>query len=211
MTPTNGAAQILAAAEELFATGGYDGVSIQQIARKASVSKANIYHHFTSKEQLYLTVLRRALQEMSALLEQLQQVDGTTGEQLAHFSQAHLRHLNANHHVARLILREILDGDGKRLEALAEQVFGDYFARLKGLLNRGRERGEIRRDIDTDHIAFAIAGLNVFLFQSWPLLRHFPGGHFTTQEQSRQALFALLRHGFSGTEPQHKTTTKEST
>ncbi|MDX8408093.1 MAG: helix-turn-helix domain-containing protein, partial [Mariprofundaceae bacterium] len=39
------------AAEALFAARGFDGVSMQQIAQAADMSKANIYHHVSSKDE----------------------------------------------------------------------------------------------------------------------------------------------------------------
>ena len=49
-----GEAAILDAAVRLFSRHGYDGVSMRSVAREAGVSKSNIYHHFESKEALYL-------------------------------------------------------------------------------------------------------------------------------------------------------------
>ncbi|WP_320203870.1 TetR/AcrR family transcriptional regulator [Agrobacterium rosae] len=52
-------ALIIKAAEEIFATYGYRGASISVIAQKAGVPKANIYHYFDTKEDLYRHVLKR--------------------------------------------------------------------------------------------------------------------------------------------------------
>jgi TetR/AcrR family transcriptional regulator len=197
MTLTSGATHILVAAEQLFAKRGYDGVSMQQIASDAGISKANIYHHFKSKDELYLAVLKYALQDMHELLAQLQHIDGTSIEQLAHFSSEHLKHINANSSISRLILREMLDGDRLRGQELAEQVFGEYFSLLKSLLSTCQERGEIRSDIDPDHMAAALAGMNVFLFQSWPALQHFPGNRFKSQHESGKIMFELLFNGLN--------------
>lgn len=50
---------ILDAALELFAREGYDRTSVREIARQAGLSQAGLLHHFSSKEQLFLDVLRR--------------------------------------------------------------------------------------------------------------------------------------------------------
>jgi len=197
MTLTPGATQILIAAEKLFAKRGYDGVSMQQIASDACISKANIYHHFKSKDALYLAVLKYALQDMNVLLAELQSVHGTSTKQLAHFSAEHLKHINANSSISRLILREILDSSSARGQDLAEQVFAEYFSLLRSLLCKCQARGEIRSDIDPDHMASALAGMNVFLFQSWPALQHFPGNVFKNQQESGEIMFELLCNGFT--------------
>jgi AcrR family transcriptional regulator len=64
MAPTKTAMQddisarerILATAEELFAEGGFNGVSMRDIASKASVGLGQLTYYFESKRDLYLTV-----------------------------------------------------------------------------------------------------------------------------------------------------------
>lgn len=51
--------EILDAALELFAQKGYDRTSVREIARHAGLSQAGLLHHFSTKEDLFLEVLRR--------------------------------------------------------------------------------------------------------------------------------------------------------
>jgi AcrR family transcriptional regulator len=50
-------ARILAAARRLFAADGFEATSIDDIAAAAGVAKGAVYHHFASKEAVFLTVL----------------------------------------------------------------------------------------------------------------------------------------------------------
>jgi AcrR family transcriptional regulator len=52
-------AQLLGLADELFAERGFHGASMDELARRAGVSKPVIYDHFGSKEQLFATCVRR--------------------------------------------------------------------------------------------------------------------------------------------------------
>jgi AcrR family transcriptional regulator len=51
--------EILEIALDLFARKSYDRVSVREIAREAGLSQAGLLHHFGSKEELFLEVLRR--------------------------------------------------------------------------------------------------------------------------------------------------------
>lgn len=51
--------QILQIALDLFAQKGYDRVSVREIARESGLSQAGLLHHFSTKEELFLEVLRR--------------------------------------------------------------------------------------------------------------------------------------------------------
>lgn len=50
-------AQMLAAARALFMAQGYGAVSMDAVARAAGVSKATLYAHFSSKDQLFATII----------------------------------------------------------------------------------------------------------------------------------------------------------
>ena len=51
-------AAILDAAKRLFSTLGYDGVSMDQIAAEAGVSKLTVYSHFGDKEALFVEAVK---------------------------------------------------------------------------------------------------------------------------------------------------------
>ncbi|WP_247457489.1 TetR family transcriptional regulator [Bradyrhizobium sp. 2] len=48
--------QILAEAARLFATKGYDGTSMRDIAVACGISKSLLYHHFSNKDEIYARV-----------------------------------------------------------------------------------------------------------------------------------------------------------
>jgi TetR/AcrR family transcriptional repressor of mexJK operon len=60
---------ILDAATGLFIAHGYGAVSMDAIARGAGVSKATLYAHFGSKDQLFATIIREACQSNLAARE----------------------------------------------------------------------------------------------------------------------------------------------
>lgn len=59
---------LLQAAEHLFATHGYNAVSVETICREAGVSKGAFYHHFPSKQAVFMTLLQRWLARLEERL-----------------------------------------------------------------------------------------------------------------------------------------------
>ena len=55
---------LLARATELFATEGYEGLSMSQLAREAQISKALLYHYFPSKRRLFEAALAEGAEEL---------------------------------------------------------------------------------------------------------------------------------------------------
>ncbi len=62
---------ILEAAAAGFADQGYDGTSVAEICRQADVSKGAFYHHFASKQDLFLELLHRWLAKLDTQLQEL--------------------------------------------------------------------------------------------------------------------------------------------
>ena len=62
-------AAILAAAERLFAKGGYDGVSMRTVAKEAGCSPAALYRLFPHKRALLRNIWEEALATFDAALE----------------------------------------------------------------------------------------------------------------------------------------------
>ncbi len=60
--------QLLEVAGDMFGTHGYHGLSMEQLAEGAGVSKPVLYQHFPSKRALYLAVIRAALAEMERVV-----------------------------------------------------------------------------------------------------------------------------------------------
>lgn len=59
-------AQLLDVAGRLFAEHGFHGLSMEQLAEAAGVSKPVLYQHFPSKRELYLALLHGAVAELEA-------------------------------------------------------------------------------------------------------------------------------------------------
>lgn len=57
---------LLDAAASVFAGRGYAGASVPQIAREAGVSTGAIYANFTGKQELFLAMMRRVVEEGAA-------------------------------------------------------------------------------------------------------------------------------------------------
>lgn len=79
----------------VFADRGYDGASMDDVARAAGITKAAIYHHVGSKEELLARGLQRALEALFAILAEPQASDG--------------RALDRLHYIVRSVAKLALD------------------------------------------------------------------------------------------------------
>jgi TetR/AcrR family transcriptional regulator len=104
---------ILAAAEAAFAQRGYDGASLQQIARAAGVSRGMPNYAFGAKKDLYEAVLDRAFAAPQAMIADFSALAGKDVRQaVAAFVGAFVDYLAARPAYIRLLQRAALDDDG---------------------------------------------------------------------------------------------------
>lgn len=91
------AAALIAAAVEVMAVHGYHGTSVRDIAAAAGTSPAILYHHFSSKHALLLTILDRGLDVLIAATEEALDAAGhDPADRLAAIVGAHVRvHLSS--------------------------------------------------------------------------------------------------------------------
>lgn len=62
--------KILEAAAELFSTKHYHEVMMDDVARLISVAKGTVYNYFTSKEELYFTIMHTRMENLLSTLKQ---------------------------------------------------------------------------------------------------------------------------------------------
>lgn len=60
---------ILNSALELFSKNGYDATSVAEICAMANVSKGAFYHHYPSKQDLFLALMRTWLSDVDGLFQ----------------------------------------------------------------------------------------------------------------------------------------------
>lgn len=84
-TVASGRERIIDAAFRKFADLGYSGVSMQQIADAAGVTKATLYHHFEDKEDLFLAMMREQFGRSQERLARSVDAGATFREKLVAF------------------------------------------------------------------------------------------------------------------------------
>lgn len=119
-------AAILEAALAVFADRGYHASSIDDIAREGGISKALIYEHFASKQDLYAELLEQhAGQLFSALAEAISEAGRSASARLAVGFDAFYGFVE-DHRVAwRMLFREATDPEAVAvLDRVTAEVTG---------------------------------------------------------------------------------------
>lgn len=154
--------QLLSVARAAFAEAGYSGASMSAIAERAGIRKASLFHHFRSKEALYLEMLAEITGDLVELVVAADLATGTFLERLDRLGVLVVRYLGSHRRAARLAMRELVDGgpfsagDGRERVDLSMRA-------VAGFLRAGMNEGAILKQ-DPRQLAVSIIGLHLFHF-----------------------------------------------
>ena len=130
MTATERREQLIAIARRAFAERGFDGVSVEEIAARAAVSKPVVYEHFGGKEGLYAVVVDREVQE---LLGTMREALTATSQRmlLEQATFALLDYVEASSDGFRILVRDSPPGSGIGTYV---SIISDTVTRVEGIL-----------------------------------------------------------------------------
>ncbi len=161
--------KILASATKLFSAQGYANTSLAQVAKEAQVSKALIFWHFASKDELFRAALKSSLEPYSIdvveLLSGLDEID-----QIRKLVDLYYEFVSQNVYSVRFLLSLVVREE-KNLDDLLDrttELYRIYCNLLADIMQTGRERKIFRSTVNPQaDAALVMATLNGILVQGF--------------------------------------------
>lgn len=97
---------ILEAAAQVFRQKGFHGASMQDIADAVSLQKASLYHHVSSKQEILLALLDRALELLLERISAISDQDLPADKKLRQMIRTYLQILTENTDLSAVLLFE---------------------------------------------------------------------------------------------------------
>lgn len=139
---------------KLLAEEGFAALTVESVAARSRVAKTTIYRYYRSRTDLALAVLTAMLDDVGAVPE--------SGNSLVDLAATVDRTIDL---LTTTLMGPIMKGLVSEIahdRELAEEYRAKVVARrvydLQGLLDRGIERGQLRADLDAEHLADLILG-----------------------------------------------------
>ena len=167
--------QILAAAEELFARRGLGPTTIKQIGVAAKQNPALLYYYFGSKEKLYRAVLQRVLSGMLERGGAAFDAAASPAEAIRALVGAQMEFVLGHPNAPRLLVREMIDHEARRAEAMLLELAAGLFQRLCRVIEQGQREGDFRRDIEPRFAAISTIAQVVYFIIARPAIGLFFG------------------------------------
>jgi len=196
--------RLLDAAESEFASRGFAGVRLREIAQVVGVQQALIHHYFEDKEGLYRAVLDRAIEQATAdswaILGQTATIEGLVDAFVGLLLRFHSAHSN----LLAMLRMEALSGSRTFLDAIQSKS-RPIFEAAEVLLRGFQEKGLLRPDVAPADMIASVLSLSLFplleaplLEALWPAFSPDPSRF----EVRKQAIRTMILHGILPGPPQ---------
>lgn len=143
---------LIEAATHLFATGGYAGTTIDDIANQADVAKVTFYSYFKSKEEIALEIKRKGRQDALVYIEALSAKQLPVEEMINAFITDVAEWTEANFRLLDVFFDQRFSPMMERESGAAENHEPMTMC-LDVIIKRGQDMGRFRQDIDRLRIA----------------------------------------------------------
>ncbi|WP_010142338.1 TetR/AcrR family transcriptional regulator [Oceanicola sp. S124] len=160
----------------LFAEKGFEATSMRDISQAAGVSKALLYHHFKSKDDIYARIAFMATQHLNTFVEERIPADGTAADKVRAYMRAAATFF-AEHRTAWMAASTAFwsDPDRHRMEIRVARR-RQFEERLRDLIREGVDSGEFE-EVDP-----AITGRLILSGINWMHRWWSPDGDKTAQQ-----------------------------
>ncbi len=151
--------RLIEAAIQAFAEDGYR-ISLDEIARRAGVAKQTLYHHFSSKDDLFAEAIKKMASE---ILVSLDLRDGNLHQSLLRFAEVFREKLLCDRGIA---IHRVLIAEAPRMPQLVQAVYAAGTEETRRILQQvirdAMSAGQLREDdpaFATDMLLSMLAGM----------------------------------------------------
>jgi TetR/AcrR family transcriptional regulator, fatty acid metabolism regulator protein len=168
---TDRRAELLEAAVRVFARKGFHQSRVGDIAEEAGVAHGLLYHYFRSKDEVLETIFRETWTQLVADTQRIEVAGVPLREQLRRFARIYLGSWLVTPELVRVLVREVARSPevGNRVDEIR-----GLFQALQRIIEAGRDRGEVRLDVDAQVAAWAVYGALEEILTGW-VLGQLPG------------------------------------
>jgi AcrR family transcriptional regulator len=155
--------EILAVATREFAEHGFSGARVDEIAERTRTTKRMLYYYFGSKQGLFVAVLERAyaqIREAERVVD-VEHLDPVSA--IRRLAELTFDHHERHPDFIRLVsIENIHRAEHMRSSEHIAELSMPAIDRIGRILDRGREAGVFRRDVDAIDLHMLISSYCVF-------------------------------------------------
>lgn len=145
--------KILAAAEQEFVLHGFKGTTVQAVADRAGVPKANIHYYFKNKSNLYIALLESIMGAWNEVLADLS-ADDDPADMISRFIRTKMALSYSHPNASKIFAMEIIQGAPRIRSHMSDNML-PWVKEKSSVIQSWIDQGKMR-PIDPTHLIFMI-------------------------------------------------------
>ncbi|MFX0546596.1 TetR/AcrR family transcriptional regulator [Roseovarius sp. S1116L3] len=135
-----------------------DSITTAAIAKHMNLTQGALFRHFPNKEAIWQAVMKWVSERLMARIEKASEGIESPLETMRAMFLAHVAFVSEHPGAPRMMFGELQGAKATPAKRLARAMLQQYAARLKGLVEAGKARGEMRSDLDGEAAATLFIG-----------------------------------------------------
>jgi len=155
--------RVLDAAIDEFSSRGFSSANINVIAKNAGISIGSMYNYFSSKDDLYLTVINHGYKILESIINKIDLEEGDIFDKIEKLLRSAQSYAKKYPRLHQIYLDTSTEGSShlsKRLSKKMESITADFYHKS---LKESMDRGVIASDTDEYIASFCIDNLMLLL------------------------------------------------
>lgn len=149
--------QILEAATRVFASRGYHGARVSDIAREAGIAYGLVYHYFRNKDEILDTIFAERWGAFVDVVDEVAAGSQPASEKLRQLAALVLFAYRRRPDWVKVLVFEI-QRSSRFSEPEQIEAVGRLFRAVARIVRDGQEAGELRGDLDANLVCLAFIG-----------------------------------------------------
>jgi AcrR family transcriptional regulator len=159
----NRRSEILRAAMDLFSKKGFESTTVEDITREAHVAKGTFYNFFVKKEDVLLYFLDTEFAKSRTEIQRKLPLMSTISEKIELLIATYIKYIFPNKEFSSVLIKERVMNLGTGSN---RNEFG-LMKQLAELFDEAKERGEIRDDVESGHLAEMVFAIYTMYVIYW--------------------------------------------
>lgn len=139
--------ELIEVAAGVFGAKGYDNASLREICAAAGILPGSMYHHFRSKEDLFITVHAEGFRRLNEALDQATKGEGDPWRKLEAAVAAHIACLVGGNNVDAVTGASLFHPEGPVLQRKLNRERSAYEERFRDMIDALRLPPEVDRTL----------------------------------------------------------------
>jgi len=155
--------QILKSAVTVFARSNYRSAKVMEIAAEVDISEAMVYKYFPTKKSIFLNILEHMSARIITFWKEEVEKEPDALTALKKMGLAYYERMKEHPNELKVQFQAISEIDDEDIARQLRQDHLKYIGFINSVLKKGVQQGIVKKNLNTEEIAFLINGGGIVL------------------------------------------------